>query len=228
MLNYDSSEKLYEGLKKGKEDAVQALIDKVKPKIHGLGRRYKLSAEDIESLIHDCVVEHYNKIRNDKYQLLPNVELWEFTIHVIAKDRVIDYYRKNKALATFDETLAESETESNVDAKAKSHRKRLISLNETHGVTDGMYSFETKNLLEQLYKTLFFLKPKLFKHLKLIEYDVQGYSDQEMVDKKLVPQKTAEAIRTQRKRLIEGVTAIFQDFDSFSFLTQNKFKNKDG
>lgn len=86
---FDTPERLFQGLCLEQSEAIRFLYAKVALFITGLGRRYDLPEEDIEELIGDCITTTILKMRNGQY-VFQGYDPASFTME-IAKNKVKKY-----------------------------------------------------------------------------------------------------------------------------------------
>lgn len=177
---YPDAEALFKGLEREEADAIRYLALRVSGTIVRIGRQFGLLEEDMEELLGDCITLSIGHIREGRYQFVGN-DPATYVIE-IAKNQARASYRYKKRRQTEGLEMAGDPGEAPVAGTW----------------ADG----------EQLE----YLLARLDEHCRsLIKLTyLEGLRDKEIVEQKLAPQTTVEALKMQRARCMRKLSALAQ------------------
>ncbi|MFN0214109.1 MAG: hypothetical protein ACKVT2_07620 [Saprospiraceae bacterium] len=181
-VRYTNYGLLFEGLRQEESEAIRCLSAKVSGSIFNIGKSHRLSDDDIEELICDCITICLQKIREEKY-VFQGYSPATYVIE-IAKNRARNFRRNALRHDTTDVEQIEYQADE----------------------TD----FESLAQTELLEKLLSKLEPNC-QNLIRLKY-LEERRDKDVIDSKLTQYTTVDALKNHRskcfKKLVEiGATA---------------------
>lgn len=180
---YPDNQALFAALEREAPDAIRCLSARVSGTIYNIGKSYRLSDEDIEELICDCLTICLQKIKEGKYVFL-GYDPATFVVE-IAKNRAQNFRRS-----------------------ADRHNTEALQENEDRYEAEDDFASGTET--EILEKLLAQLDPNCAKLIRLKYLDERR--DKEVIELKLTQYTTVDALKNHRskcfKKLVEiGITA---------------------
>jgi DNA-directed RNA polymerase specialized sigma24 family protein len=176
---YADSEALYLGLEQEASEAIQCLSAKVSGSIYTIGKGYRLTDDDIEELICDCITICLQKIRTGKY-VFQGYSPSTFVIE-IAKNRARNFKRTALRHDTTD----------------------LENVGETSDESDDFGSLADTELLEKLLRQIDTNCQNLIR-LKYLE----EYRDKDVIDQKMTQYTTVDALKNHRSKCMKKLVEI--------------------
>lgn len=175
---YPDNGLLFAGLAHEETAAVQCLSARVSGFIQGIGKEYRLSDDDIEELICDCVTICLQKIKSKQYVFI-GYDPATFVIE-IAKNRVRNFRRN----------ALRHETVGLENAQELAEEPEFGSLAETERL---------ENLLQQL-------DPSCQNLIRLKYLDERR--DKEVVEQKLTQYTTVDALKNHRSKCLKKLVEL--------------------
>ncbi len=185
--NFNEPATLLHALKMGENRAIQFILQKLTPPARRLAQKYGLSSQDFEEALHDTLLIFLKKIKDEKYcptQSRPAAFAFGIYRNVLANyaTYIYRYRRRFSATDVFPENL-----KNNTDL-----------------------TFENADSQEFLELLLLQLEPKMQAPLRLKW--LEGYSDKEIIAKKMSHFSTVNSLKNRRKEAMQQLNSISKGF----------------
>lgn len=177
---YTKPLELFEGLEQESPDAIRCLAARISGSVYKIGKQYRLTDEDIEELICDCITLCLQKIKTGKY-LFQGFAPATYVVE-IAKNKVRNFSRKAE----------------------KNNTRDIESATEPAEEPDYT-SQEQTELLEKLLAKL----DENCRNLIRLKY-LEEYRDKEVIDQKVTQYNTVDSLKNNRARCMKKLVALAQ------------------